>query len=104
MGGGSYNQGRCGSWPMHWTLNRASFYLDEGKRTAVVWPAEVLGGSGPGRKGGSLGYQVMGPLSEEEYAALKASIAMRGVEIPLVVDVEGEVIDGHHRRRAVAEL
>jgi len=46
----------------------------------------------------------MGPLSEEEYAALKASIAMRGVEIPLVVDVEGEVIDGHHRRRAVAEL
>jgi hypothetical protein len=46
----------------------------------------------------------MGSLSEEEYLALKASIAVRGVEIPLVVDGEGEVIDGHHRRRAVAEL
>lgn len=51
-----------------------------------------------------MGYQVLGELAEEEFAALKASIAVRGVKIPLVVDGEGEVIDGHHRQRAVAEL
>jgi ParB-like chromosome segregation protein Spo0J len=49
-------------------------------------------------------YQVMPPLSDEEYQALKESIAERGVELPLVLDAEGNVIDGHHRMRAVEEL
>jgi ParB-like chromosome segregation protein Spo0J len=49
-------------------------------------------------------YQVMPPLSDEEYWALKEDIAERGVMLPVVLDGEGSVIDGHHRIRAVAEL
>lgn len=49
-------------------------------------------------------YQVMPPLAEEEYQALKADIAERGVVVPVVLDADGNVIDGHHRIRAVGEL
>ena len=49
-------------------------------------------------------FQVMPPLSEEEYAALRADIAERGVIVPVVVDQDGNVIDGHHRWRIAAEL
>ena len=49
-------------------------------------------------------YQVMPPLSEEEYGALKADIAERGVLVPVVEDDEGNVLDGHHRRRVWEEL
>jgi ParB-like chromosome segregation protein Spo0J len=49
-------------------------------------------------------YQVMPPLSDEEYQALKEDIAERGVMLPVVLDGEGNVIDGHHRIRAVEEL
>src|SRR5215208_1897606 len=49
-------------------------------------------------------YQVMPPLSDEEYWALKEDIAERGVMLPVVLDGEGSVIDGHHRIRAVEEL
>jgi site-specific DNA-methyltransferase (adenine-specific) len=44
-------------------------------------------------------------LSPEEYAALKADIAERGVQIPIEVDADsGEVLDGFHRLRACQEL
>jgi ParB-like chromosome segregation protein Spo0J len=49
-------------------------------------------------------YQVMPPLSDEEYQALKEDIAERRVMLPVVLDGEGNVIDGHHRIRAVEEL
>lgn len=49
-------------------------------------------------------YQVMPALSEEEYAALKADIAENGVRVPVVEDGEGNVLDGHHRKRAWQEL
>lgn len=49
-------------------------------------------------------YQVMLPLSEEEYAALKADVAENGVRVPVVEDGEGSVLDGHHRKRAWKEL
>ncbi len=49
-------------------------------------------------------YQVMPPLAEEEYQALKADIAERGVVVPVVLDGAGSVIDGHHRIRAWGEL
>jgi ParB-like chromosome segregation protein Spo0J len=49
-------------------------------------------------------YQVMPPLSGEEYQALKEDIAERGVMLPVVLDGEGNVIDGHHRMRALEEL
>jgi ParB-like chromosome segregation protein Spo0J len=49
-------------------------------------------------------YQVMPPLSEEEYEALKASVARHGVETPVVEDAAGNLIDGHYRVRAWREL
>lgn len=50
-------------------------------------------------------YQVMPPLSDEEYQALKASIAKAGrAYYPIIKDDEGNIIDGHHRARALEEL
>ncbi len=50
-------------------------------------------------------WQLLPPLSEEEYRALKADIAAQGVIFPLVIDADtGEVIDGHHRLKAWTEL
>lgn len=49
-------------------------------------------------------YQFMPPLLPEEYEALKASIAERGVEVPVIVDQDGETIDGFHRERGCGEL
>ncbi|QDU50511.1 DNA methyltransferase [Gimesia panareensis] len=43
-------------------------------------------------------------MSEEEFEALKASIADRGVEVPIIVDQDGDIIDGHQRKRACDEL
>lgn len=44
------------------------------------------------------------PLTPEEYEALKADIALRGVIVPILLDVHGNVIDGHHRRQIAREL
>ena len=50
-------------------------------------------------------WQFLPPLSEEEFAALKADIAANGLRVPVVVDAaSGFVVDGHHRQRAVEEL
>lgn len=49
-------------------------------------------------------YQLLPCLSEDEYAALKADIAERGVMVPVELDEAGTVLDGHHRLRACAEL
>jgi site-specific DNA-methyltransferase (adenine-specific) len=47
----------------------------------------------------------MPPLSDDEYAALKADIATQGVLVPIVFDADtGKVIEGHHRLRAWTEL
>ena len=50
-------------------------------------------------------YQVMPPLADAEYEALKASIAA-GYDParPIVVDENGAVLDGHHRQQVCAEL
>ncbi len=59
-------------------------------------------------KGPDLGsdrYQLLPPLTDEEFASLKADIALHGVLVPVVVDADsGEVIEGHHRVRAWTEL
>lgn len=59
-------------------------------------------------KGTSVGaeakYQVMPDLEPNEYRGLKADIAERGVLVPVVLDEQGAVIDGHHRVRACREL
>lgn len=47
-------------------------------------------------------FQSMPPLSPEEYQALEASIREHGVQVPILVDESGVVIDGHHRK-AIAE-
>jgi ParB-like chromosome segregation protein Spo0J len=49
-------------------------------------------------------YQVMPPLSSEEFEALKRDIADRGVQVPVEYDEIGNVLDGHHRVRACEEL
>lgn len=49
-------------------------------------------------------YHVMPNLSDEEYQELKDSIATHGVLQPILVDHNGDIIDGHHRKRACDEL
>lgn len=44
-------------------------------------------------------FQSMPPLSPEEYSALEQSIRDNGVQVPIVVDEAGVVIDGHHRQK-----
>jgi len=41
---------------------------------------------------------------QEEYEALKADIAERGVLVPIEYDEDGNILDGHHRVRACQEL
>lgn len=49
-------------------------------------------------------YQTMPPMTPEEFQVLKDSIAAHGVLVPVVVDENGAIIDGHERVRACAEL
>lgn len=49
-------------------------------------------------------FQFLPPLSEEDYEALKADIANRGVQVAVEYDQDGEVLDGHYRLRACKEL
>ncbi|MGH6691133.1 MAG: ParB N-terminal domain-containing protein, partial [Gammaproteobacteria bacterium] len=43
-------------------------------------------------------------MPPEQFAALKADIAGRGVLTPIDVDEQGVILDGHHRHRAGTEL
>lgn len=49
-------------------------------------------------------YQLLPDLTPEEYEALKASIASHGILVPIEVDEQGNVLDGHHRLKAAKEL
>jgi ParB-like chromosome segregation protein Spo0J len=42
-------------------------------------------------------YQVMPPLTPEEIQALYADIEANGVRVPVDVDEDGNILDGHHR-------
>src|SRR5688572_13194201 len=42
-------------------------------------------------------YQLLPPLSSEEYDALKASIARDGIRDPVIEDEAGNVLDGNQR-------
>ncbi|MDQ6863929.1 MAG: ParB N-terminal domain-containing protein [Thermoproteota archaeon] len=44
------------------------------------------------------------PLSEVEFNSLKQSIKDEGLHIPVIVNKQGVVLDGHHRFRACKEL
>jgi ParB-like chromosome segregation protein Spo0J len=44
------------------------------------------------------------PLSEDEYDALVASIEEHGLIVPVLVDAQGRIIDGHQRTNACSVL
>lgn len=48
--------------------------------------------------------QIMPPLDDAALAALRASIKRHGVLVPVVVDQNNRVIDGHHRQHIADEL
>lgn len=49
-------------------------------------------------------FQILPPLSDTDYAALKSDIAARGVMVPVEYDEQDNIIDGHHRVRICVEL
>lgn len=49
-------------------------------------------------------FQFMPPLLPSEYQALTESIRALGVQVPVIVDESGAIIDGHHRQQIAAEL
>ncbi|AFH22638.1 hypothetical protein OSG_eHP31_00130 [environmental Halophage eHP-31] len=49
-------------------------------------------------------YQVMPDLDGEEYDRLKEDIRENGIEYPIIVDGDGDIIDGHHRYQAWTDL
>jgi len=49
-------------------------------------------------------YQVMPPLSEDEYESLKKSIEKHGIRDPIHVNADQDVLDGHHRILAAREV
>lgn len=49
-------------------------------------------------------YQVMRPLTPEEYDALRASISKHGVNQPIDIDDQDRILDGHHRASICREL
>lgn len=44
-----------------------------------------------------MNYQLLLPLRDEERAALEADIQKRGVMVPVEIDENGDILDGHHR-------
>ena len=49
-------------------------------------------------------YQLLPPLSDDEFASLKADIRAHGVLVPIELDTDGVMLDGHHRLLAWTEL
>lgn len=49
-------------------------------------------------------YQIMPEMTPEQYDELKEDIRRRGVLQPIEYDTDGNIIDGHHRFQAFAEL
>ncbi len=49
-------------------------------------------------------FQLLPALTDAEYAALKQDIRENGVLVPIEVDEDDNILDGHHRIRAHSEL
>jgi len=49
-------------------------------------------------------YQVMPDFDDEEYQRLKKDIRENGVEYPIIVDTDDNIIDGHHRYQIWVDL
>lgn len=65
---------------------------------SIMSLTERMGGAGVTQ------YQVMPPLSADEYEELKADILARGVLVPVEYDEHNNVLDGHHRVQICNEL
>ena len=48
--------------------------------------------------------KILPPLSDEEYEALKNSIQKEGLLIPIVVNEQNTIVDGHHRYKICKQL
>ena len=49
-------------------------------------------------------YQVMPEFDPDEFERLKKGIKEHGIEYPIIVDTNGNIVDGHHRVKAWKEL
>ena len=49
-------------------------------------------------------YQIMPPLSADEYKELREDIIQRGVVVPVEIDEHDNILDGHHRVKICKEL
>ena len=49
-------------------------------------------------------YQLLPDLPADDYQRLKGDIAARGLMVPIEVDEHGQILDGHHRKKACDEL
>lgn len=49
-------------------------------------------------------FQLLPPLNEVKYAALRADIEAAGIRVPIDVDENGTVLNGHHRKAIALEL
>jgi hypothetical protein len=49
-------------------------------------------------------YRILPPLDPETYAGLKANIALNGVQVPIVKDERGNILDGFARAKIAREL
>src|SRR3954451_10401390 len=49
-------------------------------------------------------YRLLPPLDLETYAGLKANIAVNGIQVPIVKDEKGSILDGFARAKIAREL
>lgn len=49
-------------------------------------------------------YQLLPPLTADEWNDLRADIEAHGVQVPIIVDEDGNVLDGHHRQSIARAL
>lgn len=49
-------------------------------------------------------YQLLPCLPDDEYELLKQDIKENGIRVPIDVDEDGVILDGHHRARVAADL
>lgn len=66
--------------------------------------SEILKGSPTPLKGSPTPYQLMPGLTDEERASLRLDIENNGIRVPIDVDENDDILDGHHRAWIAAEL
>ncbi len=49
-------------------------------------------------------YRLLPPLDPDTYSGLKANIALNGVQVPIVRDEKGYILDGFARAKIAKEL